>query len=106
MANETPSDAAPSTPSLEERNFLEDKAAKARELDLKEREIAAKEREVAAKERELEQSRWLNPTVIGLFVAALGLIGSVIVARVNNDNTQRVEHSRSQSNLVLEAIKT
>jgi hypothetical protein len=88
-----------------------------RELDIKEREVAAKEREVLAKEEELKRSRWLNPTVIGLFAAALGLIGSVVVARVNNSNTlrvatenniatQTVELHRAQSNLVLEAIKT
>jgi hypothetical protein len=72
---------------------------------------------VALKQEELKRSRWLNPTVIGLFAAALGLIGSVVVAGVNNSNSlrvttsnndasQRIEHSRAQSNLVLEAIKT
>jgi len=91
---------------FDERRFEQESAAKTRELDLREREIAAKEREVAAKEKELDQSRWLNPTVIGLFAAALGLIGSVVVARVNNQNTQEVERVRSQSTLVLEAIKT
>jgi hypothetical protein len=88
-----------------------------RELDIMEREVAAKEREVLAKEEDLKRSRWLNPTVIGLFAAALGLIGSVIVARVNDSNTlrvaienntatQTVESHRAQSNLVLEAIRT
>jgi hypothetical protein len=86
-------------PPLDERKFAQDVAARTRELDIK-------EREVAAKERELEQSRWLNPTVLGLFAAAAGLIGNVVVARVNNSNTQSVELARSQSNLVLEAIKT
>lgn len=77
-----------------------------RELDIKEREVAAKEREVLAKEEELRRSRWLNPTVIGLFAAALGLIGSVIVARVNNANTQTVERLQSEANITLQAIKT
>jgi hypothetical protein len=81
-----PSDAPPAT-SLDERKFEQDIAVKARELALKEREITAREREVAAKETELGHSRWLNPTVIGLFAAALGLIGSVVVARVNNQNS-------------------
>jgi hypothetical protein len=36
----------------------------------------------------------------------VGLIGSVVVARVNNQNSQQVERLRSQSNLILEAIKT
>jgi hypothetical protein len=95
-----------STPSLDERRFEQDMAAKNRELDLKEREIAIKEREVAAREVEVHRSRWLNPTTIGLFAAAIGLIGNVLVARVSNQNTQQVEHVRAQSNLVLEAIKT
>jgi hypothetical protein len=81
-------------------------AKEQRELDLKEREVVSNEREVAAKLEELRRSRWLNPTVIGLFAAALGLIGSVVVARINNANTQNVERDRAQSNLVLEAIKT
>jgi hypothetical protein len=100
----TPSE--PQRASLDERKFEEDRAAKKRELDLKEREIIANEREATAKEVELNRSRWLSPTVIGLFAATLGLVGNVIVARVNNKNTQDVERFRSQSNLVLEAIKT
>ena len=44
--------------------------------------------------------------VLGLFASAVGLIGNVFVARVNNRNTQDVERLRSQSNLVTEAIKT
>ncbi len=84
----------------------QDALDKKRELDLKEREVAAREREVLAKEEELKRSRWLNPTVIGLFAAALGLLGSVIVARVNNANTQAVERLQSEANITLEAIKT
>jgi hypothetical protein len=77
-----------------------------RELDIKEREVAAREIEVAATADDLKRNRWLNPTVIGLFAAALGLAGSFAVARANNENTQQVERLRSQSNLILEAIKT
>jgi hypothetical protein len=86
-------------PSLEDRKFEAETSAKKQEL-------ALKEREVAAKEEELRRSRWLNPTVIGLFAAALGLMGSVIVARVNNQASQQLEKFRSQSNLILQAIKT
>jgi hypothetical protein len=69
--------------SFEERKFREEIAATKQEL-------ALKERKVAAKEEELRRSRWLNPTVIGLFAATLGLIGSVIVARVNNQTSIEV----------------
>jgi hypothetical protein len=85
--------------SLEERKFREEVAGKRRELDLK-------EREVAVKEKELSRSQWFSPIVLGLFAAAVGLIGNIVVARVNNQNSQELERIRSQSNLVLEAIKT
>lgn len=91
-------------PTLEQA--LQQAADRKRELDIKEREVAAKEREVLAKEEELKRSRWLNPTVIGLFAAGLGLIGSVVVARVNNSNTQEVQRLQSEANITLEAIKT
>lgn len=81
-------------------------AVSQRELDLKEREVAAKEREIASKEKELDRSRWLNPTVIAIFVAAIGLISSVIVARLNNTATQELERQRAQSTIILEAIRT
>jgi hypothetical protein len=101
----TPPPTEPNAP-LEERKFEQDTADKKRELDLKEREIAAKEREVAVKEAEFDRSRWLNPLVIGLFAAAVGLIGNVVVALVNDSNTKKIERIRSQSSLVLDAIRT
>jgi hypothetical protein len=85
--------------SAEERELTQDYALKQRELDIK-------EREVKIKEAELTRSRWLNPTVIGLFAAALGLIGNVIVAGYNNSNSEKLERERAQSNLILESIKT
>jgi hypothetical protein len=95
-----------SSPNSPVRDPVQAALDRKRELDIKEREVAAKEREVLAKEEELKRSRWLNPTVIGLFAAALGLIGSVIVARVNNSNTQEVQRLQSEANITLEAIKT
>jgi hypothetical protein len=77
-----------------------------RELDLREREIAAREREIAAKEAEINRSPWLNPLVIGLLVAVIGLAGSVVVTWMNNQNSQRVERFRAQSILVTGAIST
>lgn len=88
-----------------------------RELDLKEREVAAKELEAGAKAEEVRRSRWISPTVIALFAAFVGLVGNIVVARVNNANSADIERSRVQSNaeaerlrlqsnLVLEAIKT
>ena len=83
-----------------------EQVAKTRELDIYEREVAAREREVAAKEGELKKSRWSNPVVIALLAGALGLAGNAIVAYLNNQNTRQVERMRSQSDLILEAIRT
>jgi hypothetical protein len=80
--------------------------AKTRELDIYEREVAAREREVTAKEAETRKSRWSSPLVIALLAGAIGLIGNWIVTYLNNRNTQQVERIRSQSNLILEAIRT
>jgi hypothetical protein len=87
--------------------------AKTRELDNYEREVAAREREVTAKEAETKKSRWSSPLVIALLAGAIGLIGNLIVTLFNNRNTQQVnqnmqqvERIRSQSNLILEAIRT
>jgi carboxypeptidase-like protein len=77
-----------------------------RELELREREIVAREHEVTAREKEVRMSRWLNPLVIALFVAAFGLAGNGVVAFYNNRSSEKVERLRSQSSLVLEAIRT
>jgi type II secretory pathway pseudopilin PulG len=81
-------------------------ANRKRELDLREREVAAREREIAAKESEINRSPWLNPLVIGLLVAVIGLAGSIVVTWMNNQNSQRVERFRAQSILVTGAIST
>ena len=98
-ASRTSSDCARKELSLDERKFIQESKSRNKELTLK-------EREVAAKETELHRSQWLNPTVIGLFAAAIGLIGNLIVAYIGNRNTQEVEHSRAQSSLIIQAVGT
>jgi hypothetical protein len=85
--------------SLDERKLQQ-------EGELRRAELALKEREVAAKEKELERSRWLNPTVLGLFAAAVGLIGNLIVASINNRGTLTIQHATAQSNLIVQAVST
>src|ERR1700679_2020241 len=85
--------------SLEERKFAD-------EVRLRSLEIALKEREVAANEREQQQPKWLSPTTIGLFAAALGLVGNLVIAALNDWNTQQVERSRAQSTLIVQAVST
>jgi hypothetical protein len=83
-----------------------DKPSLELETQIKEQELRLKKAEAQAKERDLTASKWLNPVVIGLFVAAVGLIGNVIVTTINSRNAQELERSRNQSTLILEAIKT
>lgn len=85
--------------SPDEQKFESEKAAKTRELDLREREVAAKEREATA-------ARWSTPIVLGLVAAFLGFLANLVVTALNNYNTLQVERQRSQSTLLLEAIKT
>jgi hypothetical protein len=85
--------------SLEERRFASERKAK-------EAELALREREVAVKESEVQRSRWLNPLVIGLFAAAIGLVGNIIVAGYNNQNLLQLERLRAQSSLIVQAIST
>jgi hypothetical protein len=77
-----------------------------REMDLRERELAAREREISAKEAEIKKSAWLNPLVIALFVAAIGFGGNAVVTLLNNQNSMRVEQFRTQSNLMIDSMKT
>ena len=96
----------PADEPLEKEKVDQDAADRKRELDIKDREAAIKEREVAAKEAEFKRSRWSNPTVLGVFAAALALIGNLIVAQCNNANSQKVQRAQSEANITLEAIKT
>jgi hypothetical protein len=48
----------------------------------------------------------LNPTVIGLVAATLGLFGNLIVALISNMNSQRIEKFKAQSNLIVQAVGT
>jgi hypothetical protein len=73
-----------------DRRLDQESAAHTRELDLKEREVAAREKEVATKAAELKSSRWANPLVLGLFAAALALIGNILVAHDNASSAESV----------------
>ena len=85
--------------SLEERKFLQETALANKQIELR-------EREVTTKEIELRRSRWLNPTTIGLFAATLGLFGNLIVALINANNSESVQRFKSQSDLIVAAVRT
>jgi hypothetical protein len=100
----TPPDNDPTTNRLDLRE--REIAAREHEVAAKEAAIAAREEEVSAKQAKIEKSAWINPLVIGLFVATLGLIGNAVVAVLNNRNSQEVERYRVHSNVVVDMIKT
>jgi hypothetical protein len=81
-------------------------ALREREVAAREREVAAREREVSAKEKESSRGTWSNPLVLALCAAALGLIGNIWVEHANNKWAKDTEQLKSQSTLILEAIKT
>jgi hypothetical protein len=99
MSTADQTDLAIASPAVEERRLDQ-------ERELRFAEIALREREIEAKEAELERSRWANPTTIGLFVAALGLIGNLVVTLVNNHSAQTLAHSQAQSTLIVQAVST
>lgn len=77
-----------------------------REYELKKSELALKEREVSATEKEAKTSKWFNPLTIAIYIAAMGLFGNIVTNVLNNRASDKAEHVRAQSNLVLSVIKT
>lgn len=91
-------DAVEKSASLEERKFSLEERKLIDQQRTTERELALKEREAAIRETDSQRTRWLNPMVIGLLVAALGLFGNLVVAFVNDRASLR-------SSLIVEAMK-
>ena len=87
------------------RLALEERRA-AQELRLKEAELELRNRELGLKEKELLEARWRNPIFLAIVAATISLLSNVVVTYLQSRQTQAIERSRSQSNLILEAIKT
>lgn len=77
-----------------------------REFVLKEKELALRIRELELKENDQRYSRWLNPLFLGLIAASVTLIGNILVTKQQTKATLEQERLKSQSSLILEAIKT
>jgi hypothetical protein len=75
---------------------------KARELELIAKEIELRRKELQFDLRQRDQVRWRSP----LFLAAIALFGTAFTAVIGYLTSVSQEHSRAQSALVLEAIKT
>lgn len=87
-----------SEPSLEERRFEQETAAKRRELDLREREVIVRERE--------PKRWWANPMIIALISASALLLANFGVAWVNDDLALKQQKEKNQHDLFIAAIRT
>jgi hypothetical protein len=83
------------------------------ELSLRDREVAVKEREQAAKEREINatiddkrRSRWINPLVIAVLVAALAAAGNAGVALLNSWQQRELEETKAEAARILQVLET
>lgn len=103
----------PPAPDLEREKFLHERELTSRELKLKEdalahrREQAAltvafKDRELDLRHRHMRFNRWSAPVVVAMLGGLIALIGGLYTSCEN----RRLERTRQESNLVLEAIKT
>src|SRR5207245_9468379 len=66
------------------------------------REIDLKRKEMQLDLRQRDQLRWRSPG----FLAAIGLVGTAVSAVIGYWTSLSQEHTRAQSTLILEAIKT
>jgi hypothetical protein len=82
-----------------------DIAATFRELAIREREVIARERELAARETESKRSKWLNPVMVVLCAAVLGLFGNLWVAVINAGAARDLDRHRNRAAVIIETIK-
>jgi hypothetical protein len=88
-----------------------------KDFHLRERDLALRAREVELKEKDQRSSSWRSPLFLAVIAAIVGLFGNLIGATLQNTNTQRITEAKNQadeiaamrkseSDLILEAIKT
>ena len=102
---------APVNPDQSRLEFDRDKwreelSVRTRELSLREREQESKEAEVQAKWREQPASPWSNPLVLAILAAAIAAVGNAVVATVNGRMQRRLEVTKREAELALEATKS
>jgi hypothetical protein len=77
-----------------------------RELGIKESELQLRERELDLRTKQSGHVWFSNPISLGILAALIGFMGSVITTWVQGQSSLKLERTKSQSNLILEAIKT
>jgi hypothetical protein len=76
------------------------------ELNLRTRELALKEAELQAKRAAPPASPWYtNPLVLAILAATVAAIGNAVVATVNGRMQRRLENTKRDAELTLEATK-
>jgi hypothetical protein len=48
--------------------------------------------------------KWTSPAVVGVFIAALGLFGNMVVAWYDNASSRDLQREKQQSDLILQAV--
>jgi Sel1 repeat len=90
-----------------DREKLElDKLKATQDYELRKQELDLKKRDLDLKEADQKASKWRNPLVVGIFVAALGLFGNIGVSFLQNRANESLAREKAQSDLIVEAIKT
>jgi hypothetical protein len=85
---------------------MDDQEIEPKQTEPAPKEPTPKEQAAATKEKESQASQWTHPLVISLIGASLALGGNIITNILTNRASDKAEHFRAQSNLVLSVIKT
>jgi hypothetical protein len=126
-----PSPSGPADPQFEREKWEKDVELREREIEIKQQEVLVKNREATVKEREqrlkgrelriklleYKRSRLTNPLVLAILGASIAgtftAVGAGIAAwtQIQNESTrvaaqQEIERSKTDSQLILEMIKT
>jgi hypothetical protein len=91
---------------FEHEKWREEIRLRERELQIKEQEQRTRDAELELKRRELGWSRWTNPLVVAIFVAAVAAFGNIIASVHTSREQRQLEESKNEAARVLEMIKS
>ena len=92
--------------SLERQVIQADLELKRQELDHRSREQSNRDLEIELKRASAAASRWTSPLVVAVFAAAVAGLSNATVSIINGRSTRNLEESKSESERILEVIKT
>ncbi|MCA9640424.1 MAG: hypothetical protein KC492_06990 [Myxococcales bacterium] len=101
---------------IETLKFQFDQDQQRADLELRKQQLELDQRrheaEVELKQKELELRRahetklWRNPLVLAIAAGIIGLVSNAVVAAVNGSMDRDLEHQKTESKMILEALKT